>query len=749
VDEVGQAQVDLDRLDLLEDQVRQLTGRLAGWVEAQLVQAIDERRDDLQSLRAELQLMVSERVAGLRTETIAVQSLASRLEARQAQLSGRLEHLAEQAAGFAQMPAAAEALEQRVRSAMSRLSDSVEARLIEVDRARQAEFDALQVEVQALAEGRITQAAESARGLANADERLVGLARRLDEVAGRVDTTAEDVTALRTDVDDAPGRLEAFEQRVKAAMGRLTDSVEARLAETAAARDAGLAPLEERLSRLTESVEAQVAEAAATQTAALEALGHRLDALERQVQAAAGEATDAEVRLTDRLDAVSQRHAGTAHEVAELRSASEELEKRVKAAVGRLAESVEGKLAGLAEKHATDVRTEIDAATGALRARFGQVHDRIGALEQEQKTVGAAVEAKVGEVVERRRAEFLALRQELDESVAAQIREGRQEIAVAVADAHRRFVVSVDRLEERMNTVAEQSTAAWAAVAGLETMQETVASDGRRIEALEVHTRRTDARLGDVVDAKVTEIVDPRIAQIDAALAEGSARLDARQAALDEQAVQAAADLDTRRAALDEQAARAAADLDARRAALDEQAAHAVESLEALSASVQAALDEAQASLTATVDGRLSAVEAAAADRDAGAASLGRRLTRIQEGMRKSLAAMTEQIEAAAAAARRDAGALAPLRSDVRALQGQVAELTELVADLRPKRKAAAGPAPTSTAGAARARKAAALLIPAPGPSKPPPPPPALVKQAPKKKAAPAAAKKAPRGKTQ
>ena len=77
MDEVGQAQVDLDRLDVLEQQVRQLTGRLAGWVEAQLVQAIDERRDDLQALRAELQLMVSERVAGLRTETGSVQSLAS------------------------------------------------------------------------------------------------------------------------------------------------------------------------------------------------------------------------------------------------------------------------------------------------------------------------------------------------------------------------------------------------------------------------------------------------------------------------------------------------------------------------------------------------------------------------------------------------------------------------------------------------------------------------------------------------
>ena len=371
-------------------------------------------------------------------------------------------------------------------------------------------------------------------------------------------------------------------------MGRLTDSVEARLAETAAEREQGWRLIEERLSRLTESVEARVAEAAATQTAALDALGRRLDeALEQQVQAAAGDATDDGVaRSTDRLDAVSRasrRHAPARSP--RLRAASDELEQRVKAAVGRLAESVEGQAGGAGR----DARPPTCAPRSRrppapARPVFGQVHDRIGALEQEQRTVGAAVGRQAGARWSTGGGPSSSpCAQELEESVAAQFREGRQEIAVAVADAHRRFVVSVDRLEERMNTVAEQSTAAWAAVAGLEATQETVASDGRRIEALEVHTRRTDARLGDVVDAKLAELVDPRLAEIDC-LAPGRDRGRRSTPTWPRPGPRSTLALAE---GSDEQADRAAADLDARQSALDEQAAHAVDSLEALSASVQ------------------------------------------------------------------------------------------------------------------------------------------------------------------
>ncbi|MDQ3640267.1 MAG: hypothetical protein M3450_02050, partial [Actinomycetota bacterium] len=98
---------DADRLEALEQQVRQLTSRLAGWVEAQLVQALDDRRNDMKTLRSEMQVLLDEQRAAK----------------------------AAKAAGGGSSPADVErleALEQRVRAAMSRLSDSVEARLAEV-----------------------------------------------------------------------------------------------------------------------------------------------------------------------------------------------------------------------------------------------------------------------------------------------------------------------------------------------------------------------------------------------------------------------------------------------------------------------------------------------------------------------------------------------------------------------------------------------------------------------------------------
>ena len=41
-------------MDALEHEVRLLTSRLAGWVEAQLVQALDDRRQEMTALRSEL-----------------------------------------------------------------------------------------------------------------------------------------------------------------------------------------------------------------------------------------------------------------------------------------------------------------------------------------------------------------------------------------------------------------------------------------------------------------------------------------------------------------------------------------------------------------------------------------------------------------------------------------------------------------------------------------------------------------------
>src|SRR5437763_10063991 len=122
-----------DRLEALEHQVRQLTSRLAGWVEAQLVQALDDRRDDMKALRAELLAVVNEQLAGVRAESASVLSVTThRLELAQEQLRERLDAAAERsadAAGGAGGAGADPGLEGRVRSAMSRLSDSVEARV--------------------------------------------------------------------------------------------------------------------------------------------------------------------------------------------------------------------------------------------------------------------------------------------------------------------------------------------------------------------------------------------------------------------------------------------------------------------------------------------------------------------------------------------------------------------------------------------------------------------------------------------
>jgi len=322
------------------------------------------------------------------------------------------------------------------------------------------------------------------------------------------------------------------------------------------------------------------------------------------------------------------------------------------------------------------------------------------------------LEAKLGEVVERRRAEFGALKVEIEEALAGQLREARTGIATAVAEAHRRFVVSVDELHERMNLVADQSTAAHAAATQIDTLQETVTSDGRRLEALEVHTRRTDARLGEVVDAKLSEQAARRGAELEDTQAQLRAALDAHMA---ETRTEVTLALGDGRQELIEGAAR----LEQRQSALDRQAERTVADLNALSASVESAMRKAEDRLGRTVQAKLAELEAivaqAAAGREetaAGVASMSRKVARVQDQVQKKVAAVTDQMDALVMAAAKEAGTLAPLRSDLRLLQGQVSELAEAVDEVRPRRKAPAPPArkapapPARKAPAPTARKA-------------------------------------------
>jgi chaperonin cofactor prefoldin len=562
----GAVAADLDRLEALEDQLRHMASRLAGWVEAQLARSVDDRRAEFDALRAEVLESVEARVSGIPA-------------------AGGTPVAVDPGAG-----AWVEAFEQRVKAAVGRLNDSVETRLAETTTARAAELDALRS----------------------------AFADRLDRLEREGAATAESLGALLLSSRANAERTAALEEQAKAAVARLEQSVDAR----------------------TEALVAQVA-AANDAVAAL------------QAEAGAGPA---------RADL---------------------LEQRVRSAMGRLAESVEARLAEAAaaragdlasvradlEAQADDLRTEIETVASAARARASQALDRLDAVEAREREAGdrleAMVEAKLVEVVERRRAEFDALRRDVEESVALQVSEARTEISTVVADAHRRFVVSVDGLEERMVAVSEQSAAAQAAVARVEAMPEAVVSDGRRIEALEEHTRRTDARLSDLVDAKLAERAADRLAEIAGVRDQLRTSVDAHLADI--------------RAEVAFTLGEGRAEVAAATNRVDEAAA----TVGALGAALENSLREAERSRADDTQARQYGLAVVAAEAAEGRAEL-----------REQLDALAAQVAALAKTAATEGGVLAPLRSDIRLLQEQLAELAETVEGIRPRRKA---PAPART----------------------------------------------------
>ncbi len=741
---------DADRLEALEQHVRQLTSRLAGWVEAQLVQALDDRRDDMKALRAELQVVVNEQLAGVRAEASSVLIVTTRrLEVAQEQLSARLDAVAERAADAAARAVALsgtsstdaerlELLEEQVDQRLALVPDLVKAQVAAAAERQRALVGAARTELEALFDERVADVASaSATRVSAIQERLgtmsAGLNARLDDVAGQAAVAADDAEILRAEAAAGPGRVEAFEQRVKAAMGRLTDSVEARLAEVNAGRESELEVLRTGLTERLDSLEQRVAAGMSRLDESLESRVGALSAA-RDAEVATLRAEDAasSAALARRLDGMTLDTAAVVESVAALRSDAQggtarldELEQRVKGAVGRLAESVESRLTELSADRSAELRAELDTTTSALGARFGQVHERIDAVERQSGGAGridAMVEAKLTEVVERRRAELESVRSELEEALDTQLRQARTEIGTAVADAHRRFVVTVDELDERMHTVAGQAADAEAAVARFELMEETVSSDGRRIEALEVHTRRTDARLGQVIDEKLAELAGERGADLDGA----QRRL---RDALDAHLVETRAEVTLALGDGREQLAAGAAALDERHAELDAQATDAAVRLEALVASVEVALSEGEERVAQTMDARLAILDTVAAkvatidtvaarlatlddlvarvgrgrtETTAGIAALQRQVAKVQDQVEKRVASVSEQVDALATAAAGEVGTLAPLRSDLHRLQAQVTELAEVVAELRPRRKPPA--APVKKVSAARRR---------------------------------------------
>ncbi|HWI03432.1 MAG TPA: hypothetical protein VNT52_06315, partial [Acidimicrobiales bacterium] len=241
---VDQAADEVDRLAALEEQVRQLATRLAGWVEAQLVQAVDTRRADMRSLRSEL--------------------LGS--------VDARLAEIAPVRAGAEESPARMEAFEQRVKAAMGRLSDSVETRLADTTAARHSELEALRSALgdrldrlerdeasagESLAALRLSSRAATERVEALEQQVRAANARLEKSVEARVDglvlqvaAATDGLAALQAEADAGPARAELLEQRVKSAMGRLAESVEARLAEVVAARPGELGGVRTEIERV-------------------------------------------------------------------------------------------------------------------------------------------------------------------------------------------------------------------------------------------------------------------------------------------------------------------------------------------------------------------------------------------------------------------------------------------------------------------------------------------------------------------
>jgi chromosome segregation ATPase len=431
---VGQAHApgDVDRLEALEQQVRQLTSRLAGWVEAQLVQAVEDRRNDIKALRAELQIILNEQLAGMRAEAGSVLSVATRrLEVGQEQLTERLDAVAERAADAAATATALsgapsvgserlDALEQRVRSAMSRLSDSVETRLTEVDKARQSELDALRSQLQAIDERvgepasaaglsalstRLDQQLEEVAGQAAAaattrswdleglrselTTRIEELQRTGGAVSGRVDAVAQqtsavadEIGALRLEVKAGTARNDELEKRVKAAVGRLAESVENRLAEFAAqSTKETTTKLAEMANERRTELEAFKAELEDTLTAQISAAADKVQE-QLDLAASAAQLESLQVAFEEQADRTEARlDAFDASVPATLREAEARLRQTMQAKQGDL-EAVATRVA--------KARTEMNATLASVHRKLARTEDLV---ERRLATVGDQVDA--------------------------------------------------------------------------------------------------------------------------------------------------------------------------------------------------------------------------------------------------------------------------------------------------------------------------------------------------------------------
>lgn len=656
VDEIGEpprrpssGTDDLDRLETLEHQVRQLMSRLAGWVEAQLVQAVEDRRSDMRALRSELQAAVADQVAAARAENGSLLTVAvRRLTVNQEELGERLDDVVGRANEAAKNAAAStmavagdadrlEAFEGQLNRRIRQLTDSVQTVRAELESA---------------------------------------VAERLDAVVRQAEQAWEGVSALRASTEAETARAHAFEERLRSAMRRLGESLEAKVAELAGQRLADLEQAQAADASVIGSVVQRidgVAGQAARAEEAIAALSSSMEAETARVLAFEEQVRSAVARLSETVDArLAQATSGRQAEAQAWRAeAGAALEGRLHAVLAQATHASES-VAGLA--------ASLDAEAARSQALEERVRAVVSRLTESVEALAATSATRGGEPE--------TIRVQLEEAVTKQVTDARTQIAAAIAGANKRFVRGQEQLSERL-------------------------------EALEMHTRRTDERLTQLVEAKIAAMTtgDPEAA-IAAVKIDLEEALEERLGEVRSQIAGTAADAEANQAATRGQVEGQVTELGGQVAELSGRLAAATSGLGGLGDSLaadQARMDtletrghELEERLAQAIDAqRQAASEERAAERAGLSAELSRIRSELVEAataqtrtsskdlsqLRKGLEDVVGRVEklasAVAASASAEAGALAPLRSDVRMLQTQVSELTEARGEARARRQPA------------------------------------------------------------
>jgi len=453
----------LDRLEALERQVRQLMSRLASWVESELVQAVEDRRGDLRALRMELQTTLEEQAASARAEGASVLTVAvRRLSTNQEELLDRLEtvygHASRSAEAVTALSASVEdeaarvlAFEEQVRAVVARLGESLDGRLADAATGRQGEIGHLQGEI-----GRLR-----AEVRALLDERLLPVAEQANQAI-------EAVAAMASSMEDRTAHTEAFEERLRAAVNRLTESVDSRFAEATKVRRS-------ELQTVRAEVGSQVDASRDTAMLAFRVeLGVALDEAVQSVAAQAGHATDAVTAMSASLESEALR--------------AEAFEDRTRTAMAQLADSVDARVATAAR----DSMAELDTLRMTL-----------------DEWVTERVDVKVAEARLNVQSELAALTDEL-----ASIRADAAASSAAQAKSPAPELASLESGLEGVARQVEELDAAMAAAASAETgALAPLRSDVRQLQAQVADlSERTDSAARSAPPRKSSPVKAPRVA---------------------------------------------------------------------------------------------------------------------------------------------------------------------------------------------------------------------------------------------